>query len=184
MSETKMKNIILLLLLLSLVTIVNSIFLQKIHPQEYSLQLDNNAFTVSRTITDCSKSEDILQIEYINLKPDPPAKGKPLFVDAAGFLKETILNGSYVDVVVKLGSVNIFDERMDLCEKSAEYAEINCPIKKGHRELHREFEIPNAILPGTYIADINAYTSDGRKILCLKVTVTFRFYSRNCLAYN
>uniref|UniRef100_A0A1D1ZGK6 Phosphatidylglycerol/phosphatidylinositol transfer protein n=1 Tax=Anthurium amnicola TaxID=1678845 RepID=A0A1D1ZGK6_9ARAE len=126
----------------------------------------------TETITDCGRSSDILQIHYIEIRPDPPQKGQELTIDAAGFLTEVVDQGSYVDVVVKLGLIRLLQRRYDLCDEVTK-VDKQCPLE-GYQTLHHSLELPKEIPPGRYIVDVNAFTPDHRKIGCLKVIVTFR----------
>ncbi|RIA87140.1 ML domain-containing protein [Glomus cerebriforme] len=129
--------------------------------------------TLTETISDCSNENDILQIIYINLSPDPPLKGKQLKINALGWLKEEIEEGSYVDVVVKLGLIKLLQKRFDLCEESRK-VDKPCPIDKGRQELNTVIDLPKEIPPGKYVVDAKVYTPDSRRIACLKAVVIFR----------
>lgn len=102
--------------------------------------------TITETISDCSNSNDILQIRYIHLSPDPPLKGKQLRIDAAGYLKEEVGEGSYIDVTVKLGLIKLLQKRFDLCEESQK-VDKPCPLKQGDHQLQTTVDLPKEIPP-------------------------------------
>src|SRR5581483_1893453 len=86
--------------------------------------------TITQTISDCSNENDILQIMYINITPDPPLKGKQLNINALGWLREKVGEGSYIDVTVKLGLIKLLQKKFDLCEESQKVNK-PCPLEEG-----------------------------------------------------
>ncbi|CAG8470906.1 10368_t:CDS:2 [Diversispora eburnea] len=125
------------------------------------------------TISNCGKEDYILDIKYIHITPDPPLKGKEVDIDAAGYLKETVDKGSYIDIVVKYGLVKLLHKRLDLCEEIQKVGK-QCPLEQGDQVLQHTVELPKEIPPGKYIVDANVYTPDDRPIACLKATVVFK----------
>src|SRR4051812_24266475 len=75
--------------------------------------------TFTDTVWDCGTVDDVLILPYVKLDPDPPRKGEKLNIEAHGWLKEEVINGSYIDVVVKFGVIKLLQQRMDLCEQTA-----------------------------------------------------------------
>jgi hypothetical protein len=106
--------------------------------------------TITETITDCSNTNDLLQILYINVSPDPPRKGQKLTIDAAGYLEEEVTQGSYIDVTVKLGLIKLLQKRFDLCEQSKSVGK-PCPLEKGRQELNVVVDLPKEIPPVSII---------------------------------
>jgi hypothetical protein len=102
--------------------------------------------TITETISDCSNGNDILQIKYIHLSPDPPLKGKQLKIDAAGYLREQVGQGSYIDVTVKLGLIKLLQKRFDLCEESQKVNK-PCPLEAGDQQLSTTVDLPKEIPP-------------------------------------
>ncbi|CAG8644759.1 2861_t:CDS:2 [Ambispora gerdemannii] len=129
-------------------------------------------FSRNPTISDCSNDNDILQIEYIKINPDPPKKGKSLEINARGYLTERVDVGSYVDITVKLGLIKLLSQRMDLCEQ-VEKVDKKCPLEAGPQTLQKTVELPKEIPPGKYFVDAFVYTSDHRRIACLKAQTFF-----------
>jgi ML domain len=80
------------------------------------------------------------------LNPDPPVKGETLSVDFKGYLKETVEEGAYVDVLVKYGVVKILQKRFDLCEQAGQVNK-SCPVEKGDFTIDKDVELPKEIPP-------------------------------------
>lgn len=53
------------------------------------------------SISICSTPDDLLQIKYINIKPDPPARGQNLTIDAMGVLSKDVVKGATIELLVK-----------------------------------------------------------------------------------
>jgi len=51
--------------------------------------------------------------------------------------------------------------------------DIECPIKKGYMEVHKEVNIPRQVPPGKYTVLADAKTKDDRAITCMEATVVF-----------
>ncbi|CAG8445430.1 6585_t:CDS:2 [Scutellospora calospora] len=125
------------------------------------------------SIQDCGKPEDILHITYLDIAPDPPQRGQELSIDAAGYLTETVVEGSYIELTVKMGLIRLLQKKLDLCEQ-VEKVNKECPLEKGEQTLQHTVELPKEIPPGKYTVDVHVYTPDRRPIACLKATAFFR----------
>ncbi|CAG8635869.1 5150_t:CDS:2 [Ambispora gerdemannii] len=125
-------------------------------------------------IKDCSTTDDILAIEYITLNPDPPIRGHVLNIKAAGNLNETIDQGSYVDVLVRLGLVQLYKGKLDFCKEIEQNFKLKCPLKKGMHKVDSDVNVPKEIPMGKYTVDAQAYTKNGRRIACLKAETVFK----------
>lgn len=130
--------------------------------------------TLYDTVSVCSQPEDILTIHYIKLTPDPPQKGQELRVQGSGYFKETVTEGSYVDVLVKYGIMTLYSKRIDLCEQAHEIDE-SCPIEKGNHTIDRLVQLPGKIFPGSYNLYVNAYNVENQQIACLSGHASFGF---------
>jgi len=97
-------------------------------------------------ICSLSPSEDLVDIKYINLTPNPPQAGKNLTIEAMGILKKDIEEGSYADFEVKYGFIKLLTGTADLCEKAAE-VDLECPVKKGEVKIKKIVELPSQIPP-------------------------------------
>jgi len=114
----------------------------------------------------------LLDIDYIVLSPNPPLSGHSLTVNASGYLKETIEDGAYVNVIVKYGLITLIKTTIDLCEKVQDI-DVKCPIQKGPVSIYKTVDIPKAVPPGTYTARAHAFTNEDLEITCLAATVQF-----------
>lgn len=90
----------------------------------------------------CGTPDDIFTLSSLVITPDPPEKGANLTVRVEGYLKETIVAGSYADVTVKIGVIKLLDTRLDLCEQGKDLIEEECPLQPGERVLEKTVEIP------------------------------------------
>jgi ML domain len=97
-------------------------------------------------ICSLSPSEDLVDIEYINITPNPPLAGQNLTIDAVGLLKTDIKEGSYANFEVKYGFVKLVSGTADLCEKAAE-VDLECPVEKGKVHIQKVVQLPSAIPP-------------------------------------
>ncbi|OZJ03569.1 hypothetical protein BZG36_03092 [Bifiguratus adelaidae] len=126
----------------------------------------------SESITICGTEDDLLSIEHINLYPDPPVKGETLSVDFKGYLKETVEEGAYVDVLVKYGVVKILQKRFDLCEQAGQVNK-SCPVEKGDFTIDKDVDLPKEIPPGRYTVNARVMTKDNEQITCINGLVNF-----------
>ncbi|KAF9170946.1 Phosphatidylglycerol/phosphatidylinositol transfer protein [Mortierella sp. AD011] len=130
------------------------------------------------TIVECGPASDLLKIEYVNLNPNPPEKGKVLTIDAKGILSGAIVEGATIDLVVKLGLVKLLTKQLDFCEESAK-VDKNCPLAPGEHFLNHSVDLPKEIPPGKYVVNIrvrNPKTADGQlgeEVTCLIAKAQF-----------
>ncbi|CAO3599353.1 unnamed protein product [Absidia cylindrospora] len=123
-------------------------------------------------ITECGDEYDILEIEYINLTPETPARGENLHIDFKGILKETVYAGAYVRVTVKYGYVQLIKKVFDLCEEIQKIDE-KCPLEKGPLVLSKDVKLPKAIPGGKYTVEAEVYTDNDDLVTCLRGVTTF-----------
>ena len=97
-------------------------------------------------ICSLSPSEDLVEIKYIDLSPNPPLAGHNLTIDAMGYLKTTIEEGAYANFEVKYGFIKLLTGTADLCEKAAE-VNLKCPIEPGEVNVQKIVELPSQIPP-------------------------------------
>ncbi|KAF2111090.1 ML domain-containing protein [Lophiotrema nucula] len=121
----------------------------------------------------CADPKDyIVEIDKVDLSPNPPEAGKKLKITAKGTVSETIEEGSKIHLQVKYGLITLINQEADLCETIGK-ADLECPLDKGDMELTKEVDLPKEIPPGTYTVLADAYTKDGDKITCLNAKVAF-----------
>lgn len=114
----------------------------------------------------------ILDINSVVLEPNPPVPGQNLTITASGVLKEDVIDGAYVDVVVSYGFITLVRQTYDLCEVLPE-VDMECPVSKGFISVTREVEIPDGIPPGEYSIHAEAYTVGDDLLTCLNADVEF-----------
>lgn len=137
------------------------------------IEQDNREIPGDSPIELCMASdEQLLDIESIVLDPNPPEPGVNLTISAKGTLNSPVVEGSYVDIVVNYGFIQLIRQRYDLCEVLGK-AELECPLDKGYLELTREVAIPEAIPPGLYSVSAQAFTDEDELLTCLQGEVTF-----------
>ncbi|ORZ01627.1 ML domain-domain-containing protein [Syncephalastrum racemosum] len=126
-------------------------------------------------IQECGGQENILQINSITLKPAKLEPGKELVIKASGTLSETIEEGAYADVVVKVGVITILRKEFELCEEARKNdVEVQCPVGPGFVEVTHTVTLPKEIPPARYSVSVDAYTVDDDTLSCLTARVDFR----------
>lgn len=116
--------------------------------------------------------KQLLDIDYIDVDPNPPAKGENLTISAAGYLHTEVTEGAYVEVDVRYGYIRLLRQTIDLCEQ-LENVNLTCPLQEGKLDLTKIIELPSEIPPGKYLAFARAYTADDEFITCLSAQVEF-----------
>ncbi|BEJ12693.1 hypothetical protein CspHIS471_0211530 [Cutaneotrichosporon sp. HIS471] len=123
---------------------------------------------------DCGLPTDPIQIDSIELSPDPPKPGKELEVKVKAKAVERIEDGAYADVTVKLGLIKLIQKRYDLCEEARNAnATIQCPVYQGDYTVVQKVDLPKEIPRAKYIVNIRAYTLDDDDLACLDLVVDF-----------
>ncbi|KAF2996729.1 Phosphatidylglycerol/phosphatidylinositol transfer protein [Curvularia kusanoi] len=121
----------------------------------------------------CADPADyILQIEKVDLDPNPPKPGEKLSIKASGDFKEEVGEGSKMHLQVKYGLITLINQERDACD-TIEQADLKCPLKKGELSLTKDVDLPREIPPGTYTVLADVYTEDGDKITCLTAKIAF-----------
>ena len=144
-----MRNITLITLLATLSAFVlGGPLHQHANQQPLISPLDSTKVPGKSPVEICSlsPSDDLVDIKYINLTPNPPLAGQNLTIEAMGYLKTDIEEGAYANFEVKYGFIKLLSGTADLCEKSAE-VDLECPIKKGQVKLQKVVELPSQIPP-------------------------------------
>ena len=121
----------------------------------------------------CADPADyILQIDKVDLDPNPPKPGEKLSIKASGDFKEQVGEGSKMHLQVKYGLITLINQERDACE-TIEQADLKCPLKKGELALTKDVDLPREIPPGTYTVLADVYTEEGDKITCLTAKIAF-----------
>lgn len=144
-----MRNTTLITLLATLfVTVFGDSLYQHVNQDPLISPLDSTKVPGKSPVELCSlsPSDDLVDITYINLTPNPPLAGQNLTIEAMGYLKTDIEEGAYANFEVKYGFIKLLTGTADLCEKAAE-VDLECPIKKGQVKLQKVVELPSQIPP-------------------------------------
>ncbi|KAI9572896.1 ML domain-containing protein [Boletus coccyginus] len=124
--------------------------------------------------TDCGQPTDPVQIQSIAVSPDPPEPGKNLTVTVAGTAIETIQDGAYADVTVKLGLIKLLTKQFDVCaEARAANVSIQCPIEEGDYVVSHTVPLPREIPQAKFSVSVRGYTKEEDDMLCLDLHVNF-----------
>jgi hypothetical protein len=67
-------------------------------------------------------------------------------INAKGTVKETILDGAYVNLEVKYGYIRLISTQADLC-KEIKNVDLECPIEKGKLSITKSVDLPKEIPP-------------------------------------
>ncbi|KAK4126650.1 hypothetical protein N657DRAFT_670620 [Parathielavia appendiculata] len=123
---------------------------------------------------EADREKDIITIEEVILTPNPPEAGTTLVIEASGTVKETILDGAYVNLEVKYGYIRLINTQADLC-KEIKNVDLECPIEKGKISIIKSIDLPKEIPPtkGKYNVQADVYSKDNEHITCLTATVIF-----------
>ncbi|GJE89821.1 ML domain-containing protein [Phanerochaete sordida] len=93
---------------------------------------------------------DPLLIKSIVISPDPPQPGAESNVTVVGEARETIEDGAYAYVVVKVGVLKIIEKEFDLCEEARNaHANISCPVEPGLHTVEHTVTLPKEVPKGS-----------------------------------
>ncbi|KAJ1035989.1 hypothetical protein NDA13_000644 [Ustilago tritici] len=124
----------------------------------------------------CGTGDEIVDVESIVVSPDPPVPGQNLTVRAKGTVKDEVSDGTFADVVVKLGLIRLLARRFDVCEEArTNNADLQCPISAGDYELEQTVALPREIPPGKFNVHLTGENQDGSNLLCLDLSIQFGF---------
>ncbi|KAF8078541.1 ML domain-containing protein [Lyophyllum atratum] len=123
---------------------------------------------------DCGGPSDPIQVESIEVYPDPPQPGKELTVKVKGKATELIEEGAYADVIVKLGLVKLLQKRFDVCDEARNAnASVQCPVEPASYIVEQTVALPKEIPRAKFTVNIRGYTVDEDPMLCLDLHVDF-----------
>lgn len=122
----------------------------------------------------CGSRDEAIVLDDIKVLPDPPKPGENLTVHAVGEVKHDLKEGSYADVVVKLGFIRLLSRRFDICQLAKDNdAELQCPLEPGHYEITHTVELPKEIPPAKFNVHVNGKTQDDVDLMCMDVSIDF-----------
>ncbi|KAF9270298.1 hypothetical protein L218DRAFT_992931 [Marasmius fiardii PR-910] len=158
-----------LIAVLCLFTLANAASLQ------FPLKSDEPVHTTNKwSWEDCGSPDDVVQIKSIQVNPDPPQPGKELSVTVNGFASQTIEEGAYANVVVKLGLIKILTKQFNLCEEARKAnASIQCPIQDGDHQVTQVVQLPKEIPRAKFKVNADGYTVDDENLFCVDLSIDF-----------
>ncbi|EAL21061.1 hypothetical protein CNBD4370 [Cryptococcus deneoformans B-3501A] len=128
----------------------------------------------SWSYVDCGLATDAIQLKSIKVHPDPPVPGKNLTVTVEGDVLETIEEGAYVDVTVKLGLIKLLQKEFDVCDEARHAnASVQCPVQPGPYTVTETVELPQEIPKAKFSVLVRGYTVDDEDMVCLDLFVDF-----------
>ncbi|KAH7121005.1 ML domain-containing protein [Dendryphion nanum] len=130
---------------------------------------DNPLYFCEGTNTD----DWILDIENVDLDPNPPQPGQILSIKAKGDIKKKIEDGAKAHLTVKYGLITLINQDADLCE-TVTNVDLKCPLEKGELNLTKDVELPKQIPPGKYYVKADVFTKDKDTITCLEAHIEFK----------
>ncbi|QRV97507.1 hypothetical protein RhiJN_25526 [Ceratobasidium sp. AG-Ba] len=123
---------------------------------------------------DCGLPSDPIQIKSIQVSPDPPQPGKDLTVTVTGAVQETIEEGAYADVVVKLGVIKLLKKTFDLCEEArSANVTVQCPVNPGDYTVTQTVTLPKEIPRAKFAVEVQGFTPDDDYLMCLNIKADF-----------
>ncbi|KAK7064148.1 Phosphatidylglycerol/phosphatidylinositol transfer protein [Favolaschia claudopus] len=126
--------------------------------------------------TDCGLPTNPIQLDSIEISPDPPLPGKDLTVTAKGIVTEVIEEGATADVTVKLGLVKLLQKKFDVCEEARKAnASISCPVQPGPYEVVQTVALPKEIPKAKFTVIVRGFTAESEEVdmLCLDLKIDF-----------
>ncbi|KAG1057750.1 hypothetical protein G6F43_000430 [Rhizopus delemar] len=123
------------------------------------------------------ESESLFQHESVDVNPNPLEPGDQVNITIVGTLLETVEDGAYADVTVKLGLVKLLRKTFDICEeleKHKDEVDIQCPIEKGNFKLVQSIKLPREIPRGKFTVLASAYTVNDESLANVKIIADFR----------
>ncbi|KAJ7487697.1 ML domain-containing protein [Mycena galericulata] len=123
---------------------------------------------------DCGLPSQPLQIDSIELFPDPPMPGKDLTVTVKGLVTETIEDGASADVTVKLGLIKLLQKQFDVCEEARNAnTTISCPVQPGPYEIVQTVALPKEVPKAKFVVLVRGLTVAEQDMLCLDLKIDF-----------
>jgi len=133
---------------------------------------------------DCGGPSHLVHIDDIQITPDPPVKGEDMTVTVVGTAKDSIVDGAYADVVVKVGAIKLLQQEFDVCDEALKAnASIQCPVSEGKHEVTHTVALPKEIPPAPFKVSIRGYTWDDLDMACVDIDIDFRPQRKSLLGW-
>lgn len=119
----------------------------------------------AKSVSYCDKKgEYAVEVQDIQISPDPIVPGKPATFTISASAGEAISGGKVV-IEVSLFGVHVHTESHNLCE------ETSCPISGGNFELSHSQMLPGFTPPGSYTLKMKMEDESKHQLTC----ITFNF---------
>ncbi|KAJ5320000.1 hypothetical protein PENANT_c051G00492 [Penicillium antarcticum] len=154
------------------VPLANAAAFSLFDPSQVSLKTDEPKFPVEgdNPLNYCADPASYrLEIESVDLTPNPPQAGQKLIISAEGTLLDRVEKGAKVNLEVKWGLITLISQTVDLCDE-LKNVDMACPLEKGKMVLTKEVELPKQIPPGSYSVLADVYNKDLKQVTCLTAT--------------
>ncbi|KAJ7254017.1 ML domain-containing protein [Mycena haematopus] len=123
---------------------------------------------------DCGLPSNPIQIDSIELSPDPPLPGQDLTVTVKAVVTEVIAEGASADVTVKLGLIKLLQKNFDVCEEARNAnATVSCPVEPGPYEVVQTVALPKEIPKAKFVVLVRGTTVTEEAMLCLDLKIDF-----------
>ncbi|KAJ7925877.1 ML domain-containing protein [Mycena leptocephala] len=123
---------------------------------------------------DCGLPSNPLQIDSIELSPDPPLPGQDLTVTVKGLVTDIIEEGASADVTVKLGLIKLLQKTFDVCEEARNAnANVSCPVEPGPYTVVQTVALPKEIPKAKFVVLVRGFTVAEEDMLCLDLKIDF-----------
>ncbi|KAL1757583.1 hypothetical protein FB107DRAFT_272775 [Schizophyllum commune] len=113
-----------------------------------------------------------VQLNSIEITPDPPIPGQQLTMTLKADVQETIQEGAYADVAVKVGFIKLLQKRFDI--SAMQTRPYSAPSEKGEHTVVQTVQLPREIPPAMFKIDVLAWTHEDENMACAKFEVDFR----------
>jgi len=112
----------------------------------------------------CNSPNASMSMESVDIQQD----GNTLNLQAVGTLSRTLVAGSQLHIVGKLGFLTVYDQTFDMCAEGAKLG-INCPVATGKQTLKGKFDLPDDVPSGVTVnLEARASGPGGDEIFCLQ----------------
>ncbi|PHH88284.1 hypothetical protein CDD83_7750 [Cordyceps sp. RAO-2017] len=119
-------------------------------------------------------THEFIDIQSVDLAPNPPQAAQPLVIKATGLVHKTIQEGATFDLLVKWN--NIIDlvkmTKGDFCSNIGR-VDLKCPIEPGKMTIEKTVDMPKMIPNGEFFVQAEVKSADGALITCLNGTVSY-----------
>ncbi|MGW4233515.1 ML domain-containing protein [Streptomyces sp. NPDC004980] len=138
--------------------------------------------------SDAGSITDMVEINGIDLKPDPPEPGEVVTVTIPVHISKAVERGAWIDVTVKLGAVELVSKTYNLFDRisegdpgtgswnlSVDTGVTGDFIEVGDAVLTVRLKIPREIPPARFAVEARARNADEHDLFALNIKVDFAY---------